>query len=246
MPDVDKIAVVGGGVMGTGIGQAFLQNGYEVSIRDVEEDLLEEAHDRIVEGNFGLDRAVDEGHLTAEERNAALDRLELTTDLEQCVRGADLVIEAVPEDLALKGKVFSQLDDVTVDVPLYTNTSGFSVTSIANAVDDPSRVAGAHFFNPAQVMNLVEVVEMDATDSAVTSLIEELCEEIGKTPIVIDDAPGEYGFVANRCFGAMREEAQKIVDQGIATEEQVDTALEEGYNLPVGPFSMAGIGEEWE
>jgi len=247
MPDVDNIAVIGGGIMGTGIGQAFLQGGYEVTIRDIEDDLLDEARERIVSGNYGLERAVEGGHLTEAERDDCLDRLSLTTDLEEAVAGADFVLEAVPEDLSLKGKVFRQIDEAAdPDIPLYTNTSGFSVTAISNAVDDPSRVAGAHFFSPAQIMTLVEIVETDATDDAVSSLIEDVAEDIGKTPIVIDDAPGEYGFVANRVHAAMREEAQKIVREGIATKEQVDTAMEEGYNLPVGPFSLTGIGEEWD
>jgi 3-hydroxybutyryl-CoA dehydrogenase len=95
-------------------------------------------------------------------------------------------------------------------------------------------------------MPLVEVVKSEQTDQEVVDLMEALCEEVGKEPIVIDDAPGEYGFVANRCYAAMREEAQKVVDEGVATKEQVDTAMEEGYNLPVGPFSLAGLGEEWD
>lgn len=247
MPDIDRIAVIGGGIMGTGIGQAFLQGGYEVTIRDIEQELLNEARERIKSGNYGLDRAVESGYLTEEKREDCLDRLSLTTNLEEAVDSVDFVLEAVPEDLSVKGKVFRQLNEATAaDVPLYSNTSGFSITAIANAVDDPSRVAGAHFFSPAQVMDLVEIAVTDETDDEVAELIEAIANDIGKTSIVIDDAPGEYGFIANRCYGAMREEAEKIVRNGIATEEQVDTAMEEGYNLPVGPFSLAGIGEEWD
>lgn len=246
MPVVDKVAVVGGGIMGCGIGQAFLQSGYDVAIRDIEEDILEDAREHIVEGNYGLNRAVEGGHMTEAEKEDALDRLTLTTDLDEAVDGADFVLEAVNEDLALKGAVFRELDDATSEVPLYSNTSGFSATSIANAVDDPSRVAVAHFFNPAQIMTLVEVVETPQTDDAVVELIEDVAEDMGKTAVTIDDDPGSYGFIANRCYAAMRREAQRIVDDGIATEEQVDTAMEEGYNLPVGPFSLVGIGEEWD
>jgi 3-hydroxybutyryl-CoA dehydrogenase len=246
MQDIEHVAVVGGGIMGSGIGQVFLQNGYSVSIRDIDQEILDEAGERIESGNYGLDRAVEGGYLTEAEREDALDRLTLTTDLDEAVEDADILIEAVTEDLSLKGRVFQEIDDATDDIPLYSNTSGFSVTSIANAVEDPSRVAVAHFFNPAPVMPLVEVVKSEQTDQEVVDLMEELCEEVGKEPIVIDDAPGEYGFVANRCYAAMREEAQKVVDEGVATKEQVDTAMEEGYNLPVGPFSLAGLGEEWD
>ena len=246
MPVVDKVAVVGGGIMGCGIGQAFLQSGYDVAIRDIEESILEDAREHIVSGNYGLDRAVEGGYLTEDEKAEALDRLTLTTDLKAAVEGADFVLEAVNEDLALKGAVFRELDEVTDEMPLYSNTSGYSVTSIANAVDDPSRVAVAHFFNPAQIMTLVEIVKTPQTDDEVVDLMESVADDMGKTAVTIDDDPGSYGFIANRCYAAMRREAQRIVDEGIATEEQVDTAMEEGYNLPVGPFSLVGIGEEWD
>lgn len=246
MADVDNIAVVGGGIMGTGIGQAFLQNGYEVSIRDIDQDILDDAEERILEGNYGLNRAVEGGHITDADKQDALDRLTLTTDLAEAVDGADFVLEAVSEDLELKGAVFREIDEHTEDVPLYSNTSGFSAASLSNALDDPSRFAVAHFFNPAQIMTLVEVVPNGQTEDRVVDTIVEVSEDMGKTAVVMEDAPGDYGFIANRCYAAMRREAQQIVDEGVATEEQVDTAMEEGYNLPVGPFSLAGIGEEWD
>lgn len=246
MADVQNIAVVGGGVMGSGIGQAFLQDGYSVSIRDIEQDILEEAEERILEGNYGLNRAVEGGHITEAEKADALDRLTLTTDLAVAVDGADFVLEAVSEDLGLKGAVFREIDELTQDIPLYSNTSGFSAASISNALEDPSRFAVAHFFNPAQIMTLVEVVPGQRTEDRVIDTIVDVSEGMGKTAVVISDAPGEYGFIANRCYAAMRREAQRIVDSGVATEEQVDIALEEGYNLPVGPFSLRGIGEEWD
>jgi len=246
MADVENIAVIGGGIMGTGIGQAFLQNDYEVSIRDIEQDILDEAEDRILNGNYGLNRAVEGGHVSEADKEAAMDRLTLTTDIEEAVAEADFVLEAVPEDLELKGAVFREIDEVTEDVPLYSNTSGFSAASLSNALDDPSRFAVAHFFNPAQIMTLVEIVPNGQTEDHVVDTIVEVSEDMGKEPVVISDAPGDYGFIANRCYAAMRREAQRIVDEGIATEEQVDTAMEEGYNLPVGPFSLRGIGEEWD
>lgn len=244
---VDKIAVIGGGIMGGGISQALLQNGYTVTIRDIDEDAIDDTHDRIKEGNYGLSRAVEGGHLSADEKDAVLQRLSFTQDIDEAVADADVVIEAVPEDLSLKGAVFRELNDTVPDgVPLYSNTSGFSIAAISNAVDDPSRVAGMHYFNPAQIMTLVEIVRTDQTDMEVVELGESLVDDIEKTSIVIDDSPGDYGFVANRAFGALRREAVKIVEEGVATEEQVDIALKEGYNLPVGPFEFAGIGEEWD
>ncbi|WP_254538378.1 3-hydroxyacyl-CoA dehydrogenase family protein [Halomarina litorea] len=246
MVDVEHVSVIGGGVMGSGIGQAFLQNGYDVSIRDIEQEILQETEERIVDGNYGLNRAVESDHLSEEEKQAALDRLTLTTDLGEAVADADFVLEAVSEDLELKGRVFREIDSVTGDTPLYSNTSGFSATSLSNALEDPSRFAVAHFFNPAQIMTLVEIVPTGQTDDEVVDTIVEVSERMGKTAIVLEDAPGDYGFVANRCYAAMRREAERIVEEGVATEKQVDTALEEGYNLPVGPFSLRGIGEEWD
>lgn len=239
-------AVVGGGIMGAGIAQVLARNGYDVSVREINEELVDEARERFVSGNYGLDDAVEGGYLSPDERDDILDRVTFTTDLDAATDGTDFVVEAVTEDLAIKGQVFRNLDKVTDSQPLYSNTSGFSVTSIANAVSDPSRVAVTHFFNPVPVMAMVEIVRAPETDDAVVERAEELVDELGKTSVTIDDDPGSYGFIANRCYGAMREEAQKIVDEGIATEAQVDKALEDGYNLPVGPFSLRGIGEEWD
>ena len=246
MPEVDHVAVIGGGIMGGGIGQALLQHGYSVTIRDIDEEVIDETRERIETGNFGLQRAVDGGYLTEEEMADALDRLEFTLEIDEAVADTDLVIEAVPENLSLKGRVFRQLDEATdEDVPILSNTSGFSIAALANAVEDPSRVAGAHFFNPAQIMNLVEIVHTPETDESIVELAEAVIEDIDKTPVIVEDQPKEYGFVVNRIWGAMREEAQKVVDEGIATEEQVNVAMREGRNLPVGPLEGAGIGEEW-
>ena len=238
--------VIGGGVMGSGIAQVLARRGAAVRVREPTEELVEAARGRILDGSYGLNDAVEGGYLTPGERDDAFDRIECTTDLEAAVDGTDVVIEAVTEDLATKGEVFRALDEVTDEQPLYSNTSGFSVTSIANAVSDPSRVAVMHFFNPVPVMSLVEIVHAPETDDSVVEYAESLVEDLGKTAITISDDPGSYGFVANRCYGALRREAERIVDAGIATEAQVDTALEAGYNLPVGPFSLRGIGEEWE
>lgn len=239
-------AVVGGGIMGAGIAQVLARAGYEVRVREINQELADEARERVVSGNYGLEDAVEGGYLSEDEMAAVLERMTFTTDLEEATDGTEFVLEAVTEDLAIKGQVFRDLDEVTDDQPLYSNTSGFSVTAIANAVSDPSRVAVMHFFNPVAIMDMVEIVRAPETDDAVVERAEELVDELDKTRVTIDDDPGSYGFVANRCHAAMREEAQTIVDEGIATEQQVDKALEEGYNLPVGPFSLRGIGEEWE
>lgn len=246
MTDVNHIAVIGGGIMGGGIGQSFLQTGYEVTIRDVDEEVIDESKDRILNGNFGLERGVQGGIISEEEKNQALDRLNFTLDIEEAVSDADMVIEAVPENLLLKGQIFSELDELTdSDIPLLSNTSGFPIAALASATDSPERVAGAHYFNPAVVMNLVEIVETPVVDQSVINTTEAVMEDAGKTPVIVKDAPNRYGFVVNRIWGAMRREAERVVDEGVATKEQVNIAMKEGRNIPVGPFEGAGIGEEW-
>jgi len=244
---VDNVAIIGGGIMGGGIGQTLVQNGYSVTIRDVEEEAIEETRERVVSGNFGLERAVEGGYLTEEEKQDALDRLEFTLDFEEAVAGADVVFEAVPEDLSIKGQVFRQLDEATDDdVALFSNTSGFPVASLQNAVEDRSRVGVMHFFSPVPVMDLVEVVSSEATDDEVAQLAVDIAEDIGKTPVEVDDNPREYGFIVNRVWAAMREEAERVVDDGVADVEAVNLAMREGRNLPVGPLEGPGIGEEWD
>lgn len=238
-------AVIGGGVMGSGIAQVLARADYEVTVREISEELAEEARDQLVSGNYGLDDALEGGYLSEAEYEETLDRVSFTTDLEEAVEGSDFIVEAVTEDLAIKGQVFRAVDEVSDSQPVYSNTSGFSVMAMANALDDPSRLAVTHFFNPVPIMSLVEIVRAEETADEVVELAEEIVDDLGKTGVVVNDTPADYGFVANRIFGAARAEAQRIVEEDIATPEQVDTAMEEGYNWPVGPFSLAGIGEEW-
>ncbi|ELY84351.1 3-hydroxybutyryl-CoA dehydrogenase [Natrinema altunense JCM 12890] len=162
-------AVVGGGIMGAGIAQVLARSGYEVAVREITEELAAEARERVVSGNYGLDDAVEGGYLSEDEKAAVLERLTFTTDLDAATDGTDFTIEAVTEDLAIKGEVFRDLDSVTDDQPLYSNTSGFSVTTIANGVADPSRVAVTHFFNPVPIMSMVEIVRTPQTDAAVVA-----------------------------------------------------------------------------
>jgi 3-hydroxybutyryl-CoA dehydrogenase len=243
MVAIDQITVVGGGVMGSGIGQTFLQHGYEVTIREINETEADACRDRIDGGAYGLETAVENGILTEDERADALERLTVTTSLKEAVEDAEFVVTAVPEDLSVKGDTFSRLDELTDDVPLTTNTGGFPITAIANAVEDPSRVVGTHYFNPVPVMSLVEIIATEQTADEVVALAEDLAESIDKTPVVVSDEPTEYGFVANRVFWAMLDEAKAVVEDGVATREQVDTIMEEGFNHPAGPFQY--VDPDW-
>ncbi|WP_336022666.1 3-hydroxyacyl-CoA dehydrogenase family protein [Halobellus salinisoli] len=243
---IESVAVVGGGIMGGDIGQVLAQAGYDVNLRDVEEDALADTEDRIKNGNYGLGASVEGGYITAEERDATLDRLTFTLDLDEALDDVDAVFEAVPEDLALKGDVFREIDNHTEGIPLFSNTSGLSVTALANAVEDRSRFAVTHFFSPVPVMDLVEIVRAPQTDDRVIEVAQSIAEDLDKTYITIEDTTEEYGFVANRCYFALMEEAERVVDEGIATEEQVNTALKEGFNHPIGPFELIGTGNEWD
>ncbi|MEY7849016.1 3-hydroxyacyl-CoA dehydrogenase family protein [Natrarchaeobius sp. A-rgal3] len=245
MVEINHIGIIGGGIMGGGIGQTLAQHGYSVSIRDVDEDAIADTKERVKSGKFGLESAVKGGYLTEDEKEAALDRITFTLDIEEAVEDADVIFEAVPEDIHIKGRVFRQLDELTDDVPLFSNTSGFSIAALGNAVEDPSRVGGAHFFSPVPVMSLVEVVKTPQIDEEYVEAVRELAEDVGKTTVVLEDSQTEYGFIVNRIWGAMMDEAKAVVNEGIATQEEVNLAMKEGRNLPVGPLEGPGIGEEW-
>ena len=243
MPTIEHIAMIGGGVMGRGIGQALLQGGRTVTIREVDPETRDEIPDIVESGQYGLESAVEYGHISEQEKTDALDRLTVTGDIGEAVSDANLVIEAVPEDLALKGEVFRELDELTDEIPLASNTGGYPITSIANAVEDPSRIVGTHFFNPVPVMDLVEIIQTPKTDDTLVQKIADTMEDIGKHAVVVNDSPENYGFVANRVFWAMLEEAKAVVQDGVATEEKVDQIMEHGFNHPAGPFKY--IDPDW-
>lgn len=241
---VEQISIIGGGIMGSGIGQELARAGIDITIYDIDETAIDDSRYRIESGKYGLQRAVDEGYISDEEKIAALDRIGFTQDLRTAVSNADAIIEAVPEELQLKGQIFRKLDSMSDDIPLYSNTSGFPISAIGISVEDPSRVAGTHFYNPVPVMDAVEIVRTPHADDRTIELAEIIVEKTDKDPVVINDEPRKYGFI-NRCVHAMREEAERLVREGIATEEQIDTVLKKGYNHPVGIFEFQGHGEEW-
>lgn len=240
--DIKKIGVLGVGLMGGGIAQACATFGYKVTGRDINEEVLKKARENIINGRFGLKRGVERGKLTKEQMDRAIENIELTTSMEKLCNDADVIIEVVPEDITLKIKIFKELDDLCPEKTIIaSNTSGFSITALGAATKRPDRVVGMHWFNPAPVMRLIEVVKADATSEETANCIKELSEKLGKTPIVIKDSTRVYGFVANRAYAALVRECQAIVADGIATPEQVDTALKLGYGFPMGPFEMFGL-----
>lgn len=244
--DIQNVAIIGAGVMGSQIGQMVAGGGATVHLYDISEGQLEAALERIEHGRFGLRSGVARGRLTETELHATLERIVPITELEAACADADLVVEAVPEDLKLKIRVFRQLDAVCPERTLLTsNTSGFTVGALAGATDRPGQVLGWHWFQPCAVMPLTEVVLHDETSAAARDAVVALAERSGKRPVVVQDQQRSWGFVGNRIYRQVRLEAQRIVDEGIATEEQVDQIMRDGFRWPMGPFEMWGAGRSF-
>jgi len=233
--EVRKVGVVGLGTMGAGIAQICVQAGVETVGREVSEELAERARERIA---HYLGRGVDKGRLTSEERDAALDRLTTTTELAD-LAGCGLVVEAVVEELDAKRELFRQLDGVVApEAVLATNTSALSVTEIASATERPERVVGLHFFNPAPVLPLVEVVRTRAASDDAVETAYAFAERIGKRPIRCADTPG---FVVNRILIPLLNDCVRVLDEARVTPEDLDTAMTAGLNWPIGPCALIDL-----
>lgn len=230
-----KVMILGAGTMGSGIAQAFAQSGYEVIVRDIEQAYVDKGFATITKN---LDRLVSKGSMTDGERSAALSRLTGTIDI-GLASDVDLVVEAAIENMAIKKKVFAELDGVCKpDAILATNTSSLSITEIAAATKRPDKVIGMHFFNPVPVMKLVEVIQGLATSDATKKTIVELCGALGKTAVEVNEAPG---FVVNRILIPMINEAIGILADGVASAEDIDNAMKLGANHPIGPLALADL-----
>ena len=228
-----KIAVLGAGTMGNGIAQVFAQNGHDVTLRDIEQPLLDRAMKKI---DKSLGKLADKGKISAEDKDAALGRISLTTGLD-AVADAGLVIEAVVENLAIKTQVFGDLDRLTgPETILASNTSSISITKLGAATGRPGQVIGMHFMNPVPLMKLVEVIRGQATSDATTKQVMELAGSLGKTPVEVNDFPG---FVSNRVLLPMINEAIFCVHEGVATPEAIDEVMKLGMNHPMGPLTLA-------
>ncbi len=245
--EITTIGVLGGGVMGAGIAQALAVGGVRVTVRDINDELVEKARSTIVDGRYGLKRGVERGKTTQAEADAALANLSFTTRLED-LKDIDLIIEAVPEDLELKKKVFAEVDKIVRPGAIFaSNTSGLAIADLNQAVGRKQRFIGMHWFSPAPVMKLVELVHAPDTAEETIQALEALCNRVGKVSIRVKDAPGKYGFVANRIYFAAVREAQKVMEEGIASAEDINKAMVAGYNWPVGPLAMiAGATKGWQ
>jgi 3-hydroxybutyryl-CoA dehydrogenase len=233
--EISCVGVVGLGTMGAGIAQVCLQAGLEVVGREVEPALGEAARARI---DHYLGRGVEKGRLTADEKDAALARLTMVTDLSE-LAPCDLVIEAVFEDLGVKRETFGELDGiVAAEAILATNTSALSVTQIAETTQHPERVVGLHFFNPAPVLPLVEVIRTSHTSDEVFEAAYAFAQRIGKEPVACNDTPG---FVVNRILIPLLNDCVRVLDEARVTPDDIDRAMRFGANWPIGPCALIDL-----
>jgi len=234
--EVTRIAVIGAGTMGHGIAQVAAMAGLSVTLVDITEDALSAALARI---RSNLDEGVRRGKVSESVREAALAKLSTDTNLANAVHGVDLVIEAVPERLELKKQVFSELErHAPASAMLATNTSSLSITEIQTGVREAGRVLGLHFFNPVHINALVEVVRGERTDPDVVDAGVEFARRLGKEPIVVKDSPG---FASSRLGVLLGLEAMRMLEEGVATAEAIDKAMEIGYRHPMGPLRLTDL-----
>ena len=230
---MDNIVVIGAGTMGNGIAHTAATSGLSVTLIDVDKPILERAMSTI---SANLQRGVDKGRVSADEKRAALERIRTTTDM-QAIAGADIVIEAIIENLAAKSGLFEKLDRLTKpECILASNTSSISITKIAAATRRPDKVIGMHFMNPVPVMPLVEVIRGMATSDDTYQRVEGLAKRMGKTAIEVNDYPG---FISNRVLMPMINEAIFALHEGVATAQSIDGVMKLGMNHPMGPLQLA-------
>jgi len=245
---VRTIGVLGGGVMGGGIAQVLAVAGYDVVVRDLTDELIQQTKDAIFESRWGMKRAVEIGKLPFDRAVEAMPRISFSTDL-AALKDVDFLIEAVPERLDLKQRVFAEIDAVVKPQAIFvSNTSGFPIADVSRDVSEARRplFGGMHFSNPVPSMKMCEVIVTPQTSADTVEAIRGVAEKCGKLICMVQDAPGTYGFILNRVFDAARREADAIVAAGIATPEDVDRAMMTGRNWPAAFYGeRGGIGKQW-
>lgn len=232
---IEKVNIIGAGVMGMGIAQALAQQGLEVTICDLERSILEKGLGRIRQN---LESLVKKEKITAGEGEKVISRIKTTTNIEN-IRAVDLIIEAVSENMEIKKNVFARLDSFCPPATiLATNTSTLSPSEMASATKRPDRVIGMHWFNPAPVMRLIEVVAGAETSEETIQAVMEFSRKVGKTPVRVNEAPG--GIVSRILRGYLNV-AVDVLAEGVATAEDIDTAMKLGANFPMGPFELIDL-----
>ncbi len=233
---VTRVAVLGAGTMGHGIAQVAAASGYRVTLRDVSEELVAKGL-RSIEAN--LSKGVERGKVSEEERERTLSNVRAATDIEECA-GSDLFIEAVPERLELKRETLRAVGEIAGGRPFIfaTNTSSLSITEIAEGSPHAARVVGMHFFNPVHLMRLIEIVVGKETDAGTVEAVRAVAARLKKEPITVRDVPG---FASSRLGVALGLEAMRMLEEGVASAKDIDTAMELGYNHPMGPLRLTDL-----
>ncbi len=231
---VKKVAVIGIGAMGSGIAYVAAWNGYNVKVRDISQELVDYGMNKIRQSVM---TGIDKGKLTPIEGEKILKNIQATTDLKEAAEDADLVIEAIFENMKVKKELFSELEKICPEHTVFaSNTSTLSVSEMASATKRPGKFIGMHFFNPVPAMKLVEIVVGEKTSEETYKVAEDFAKSLGKSTVRARDSPG---FIVNRILLPTLNEAMKLVDTGVATKEDVDKAMMLGANFPMGPFALA-------
>jgi 3-hydroxybutyryl-CoA dehydrogenase len=241
--EIKKTTVIGAGTMGAQIAEVLSRmGGYEVGMVDINDDLVRKGFQSI---DGRLERFfVSKGKLSAEDKKNIVNRIKGYTSIEEASKGTDLVIEAAVEKMALKKDIFKKLDEsAPVHAILASNTSYLNISEMASTTKRPEKVVGIHFFNPVAVMQLVEVVRGARTSNETIEVACDLAKKLGKEPVVCRDT--SYGFLANRAYRGMVDEAVQMVWERVASPEEIDKALKLGYNLPMGPLELADMVGGW-
>ena len=230
-----KVCVMGAGTMGLDIAQVFATKGFEVTVRDISDEILDGAKAKLTKG---LDKKVAKGKMTEEAKAAILGNMTFTTELKD-LADMDLIVEAILERMDIKKAVFGELDTICKPETIFaSNTSSLSVTEVATATKRPDKFIGMHFFNPATAMKLIEVIRAAHTSDETFEIIKNLSVEIGKTPVEVAEAPG---FVVNKILVPMINEGVCVYAEGIASAEGIDTAMKLGANHPMGPLELGDL-----
>ena len=230
-----KVCVIGAGTMGLDIAQVFATKGFEVTVRDISDDVLTAAQAKL---NKGLDKKVARGKMTEEAKAAILEKMSFTTDM-KALADMDLIVEAILEKMEVKKVVFGELDEICKPETIFaSNTSSLSITEIATATKRQDKFIGMHFFNPATAMKLIEVIRGAHTSDETFNIIKDLSVEIGKTPVEVAEAPG---FVVNKILVPLCNEGVALYAEGVASAEGIDTAMKLGANHPMGPLELGDL-----
>ena len=232
--DIKTIGVIGSGIMGHGIAQVAATAGIPVKLNDISEDVLGKARINI---DRSLDIGIKRGKISQDDKAGILGRISLECDFKKAVEHVELVVEAVPENIELKSQIFQKLDELTrSDTILASNTSQYSITEIASVVSDPSRVIGMHWFNPPVIMKLIEIVRALDTSDTVVESIRSFAAKVGKEIVVCKDSTG---FISTRVLLALRLECYRLLEEGVATKEDIDKTLKLAFGHPMGQFELA-------